>query len=44
MIGAYSPNKIFKLNRGDSFEFVIDIPDKTDATKNYVLKDNVDVV
>ena len=29
--------KIFKINRGDSFEFNIDIPDNDDATKNYIL-------
>ena len=29
--------KIIKLNRGDSFEFVVTIPDKTDCTKNYLL-------
>lgn len=29
--------RIIKLNRGDSFEFVITIPDKEDPTKNYIL-------
>lgn len=28
---------IVKLNRGDSYEFIIDIPDKQDTTKNYIL-------
>ena len=29
---------IIKINRGDSFEFVISIPDKTDVSKNYMLE------
>lgn len=28
---------IIKLNRGDSYEFKINIPDKEDCTKNYLL-------
>ena len=31
-------NKIIKVNRGDSFEFIVTIPDKKDSTKNYLLK------
>ncbi len=30
---------IIKLNRGDSYEFTVSIPDKKDATKNYFLTD-----
>ncbi len=30
--------QIIKINKGDSFEFVTNIPDKKDATKNYKLK------
>ena len=29
--------KIIKINRGDSYEFSVNIPDKDDATKNYIL-------
>ena len=28
---------IIKLNRGDSYEFTINIPNKEDVTKNYIL-------
>lgn len=28
---------IIKLNRGDSYEFKVSIPDKEDITKNYIL-------
>lgn len=28
---------IIKLNRGDSYEFEVCIPDKNDSTKNYIL-------
>ena len=28
---------IIKLNRGDSYEFTVRIPDKEDITKNYIL-------
>jgi hypothetical protein len=28
---------IIKLNRGDSYEFKVSIPDKEDCTKNYIL-------
>lgn len=28
---------IVKLNRGDSYEFTVSIPDKNDCTKNYIL-------
>lgn len=30
-------NKIIKLNRGDSFEFKLAIPDKEDPSINYIL-------
>lgn len=30
--------RIIKINRGDSFEFAIVIPDKNDIYKNYILK------
>jgi hypothetical protein len=30
--------RIIKINRGDTFEFVTLIPDKNDASKNYILK------
>ena len=29
--------KIIKLNRGDSYEFTLSIPDKTDSSINYLL-------
>jgi len=29
--------RIIKLNRGDSLEFEVKIPDKSDSTKNYML-------
>ena len=29
--------RIIKINRGDSFEFTTEIPDKNDPTKNYML-------
>jgi hypothetical protein len=35
--------KIIKINRGDSFEFPINIPERGDSTKNYLLTEN-DVV
>lgn len=35
--------KIIKLNRGDSFEFPIDIPNKDDISKSYMLTES-DVV
>ena len=28
---------IFKINKGDSFEFLATIPDKVDPAKNYIL-------
>ena len=28
---------IIKLNRGDSYDFKVSIPDKEDCTKNYIL-------
>jgi hypothetical protein len=34
---------IIKINRGDSYEFSVYIPDKKDITKNFILTDN-DVV
>jgi len=34
---------IIKLNRGDSFEFKVSIPDKENTNKNYILT-NFDVV
>ena len=30
--------RIVKINRGDTFEFEITIPDKSDLTKTYILK------
>ena len=35
--------KIIKINRGDSFEFDVRVPDKKEPTKNYILTAN-DVV
>lgn len=29
---------IIKINRGDSYEFITEIPDKNDLSKNYILK------
>jgi len=37
-------NRIIKFNRGDSYEFNIRIPDKSDRTKNYILHEDTDVV
>lgn len=34
---------IIKINRGDSYEFIVSIPDKENSTKNYILTDT-DVV
>lgn len=31
---------IFKINKGDSFEFLANIPEKADPTKNYILTAN----
>jgi len=31
---------IIKLNRGDSYEFRVSIPDKEDCTKNFILADS----
>lgn len=31
--------QIIKINRGDSFEYVTEIPDKKDRNKNYLLSD-----
>lgn len=36
-------NKIIKLNRGDSYEFILRIPDKSNCSKNYILTEQ-DVV
>lgn len=30
---------IIKLNRGDSYEFKVSVPDKEDSTKNFILTD-----
>ena len=35
--------KIIKLNRGDSYEFIVTIPQKEDISKNYILTEK-DVV
>ena len=35
--------RIIKLNRGDSFEFTVNIPEKEDRSKNYLLTER-DVV
>jgi hypothetical protein len=32
--------RIIKVNRGDSYEFDIRVPDKKDSTKNYILTAN----
>jgi hypothetical protein len=37
-------NKIISINRGDSYEFTVFIPEKADASKAYKLKENQDVV
>lgn len=37
-------NRIIKLNRGDSHELVIYIPQKEDANKNYLLVEKADAV
>ena len=37
-------NKIIKINRGDSYEFSIVIPEKTDTSKNYLLESGRDAV
>ena len=37
-------NRIIKLNRGDSFETTISIPDKKIPSTNYILADQKDVV
>jgi hypothetical protein len=31
--------KIIKINRGDSFEFKVNIPEKDDSSKSYILTD-----
>lgn len=31
---------IIKINRGDSYEFKVKIPDKADSAKNYILTDS----
>ena len=30
--------RIIKINRGDTFNFITEVPDKADAYKNYILK------
>ena len=37
-------NKIIKLNRGDSYEFTVAIPDKKDPYINYILDEQNEVV
>ena len=36
--------KIIKINRGDSYQFTINIPGKTSLSKNYLLEKDFDIV